>query len=235
MAYRRVLLKLSGEGLLGEKSFGIDYETVARFSEEVRAVHELGIQIAIVIGGGNMVRGSSLVSQGMERSSADFMGMLATIMNAISLQAALEEIGISTRVLSALPVNPVCEPFIRRKAIRHLEKNRVVILAGGTGNPFFTTDSAAALRAAELDCEVLIKGTQVDGVYSADPKKSKDAKRYDIISYQKVLNDNLKVIDATAISLARESKIPIVVCSMHKKRALLDVLEGRGIHTLIKE
>lgn len=235
MAYRRILLKLSGEALLGEKSFGVDYETVARFSEEVKAVYDLGVQVAIVVGGGNMVRGSELVNQGMDRSSADSMGMLATVMNGISLNSALGELGVESRVLSAFPIMPVCEPFIRRKAIKHLEKNRIVILSAGTGNPFFTTDSAAALRAAELDCEVLIKATQVDGVYSADPKKNDNAKRYDILSYQKVLSDNLRVIDATAISLARESQTPIVVCSIHKKRALLDVLEGRGVHTLIKE
>ncbi len=234
MAYKRVLLKLSGEALLGEKSFGVDYKAISRFSEEIKSVYEVGIQIAIVIGGGNIVRGSTIAEQGMDRSRADFLGMLATIMNAISLQTALEKIGVDVCVLSAIPMISICQPFTRREAIKHLEKKRVVILAGGTGNPFFTTDSAAALRSAELDCDVLAKGTQVDGVYTADPRKEKNAKRYDTLSYKQVLNDDLQVMDAAAISLARENNIPIIVFSIHEKKAFLNVLEGRGAHTLIK-
>ncbi len=233
--YRRVLLKLSGEAMMGSGPSGIDYPEVTRIANEIRGVHAKGFEVCIVIGGGNLVRGAAAAKSGMERASADYMGMLATVINALALQNSLEQLGSPTRVLSAIPMASVCEPYIRRRALRHLEKGRVVIFAAGTGNPFFTTDSAAALRAAEMNCDALLKGTQVDGVYSADPRTDKKAKRYDRLSYMDVLSKDLKVMDASAVSLARENKIPILVFSIHESGALANVLAGKGTWTTITE
>ncbi|BBK37338.1 uridylate kinase [Allostella sp. ATCC 35155] len=232
-AYRRVLLKISGEALLGNREYGLDGDTIGRIAREVRQVHDLGVEICAVIGGGNIFRGVSGAAAGMERASADYMGMLATVINALSLQNALERAGVSTRVQSAIPMASVCEPYIRRRAIRHMEKKRVVIFAAGTGNPFFTTDTAAALRASEMGCDALLKATKVDGVYSADPVKVKDAERYDRLSYMEVLSRDLKVMDASAISLARENGIPIVVFSIYTHGAFAEVVQGRGRFTII--
>ncbi len=231
--YRRVLLKLSGEALMGPGEYGLDPETVRRLGQEIKTVHSRGVEVCLVIGGGNIFRGVSGAAAGMERASADYMGMLATVINSLAVQSTLERMDVPTRVLSAIPMATVCEPYIRRRAIRHMEKGRVVICAAGTGNPFFTTDTAAALRATEMGCEALLKGTQVDGVYSADPKKVKDAKRYDRLSYLECLSQDLKVMDAAAISLARENKIPILVFSLHNPGALADVVSGKGRFTII--
>ena len=233
--YRRVLLKISGEALMGKGEYGLETETVTRIAGEVKAVRETGAQVCLVIGGGNIFRGVSGAASGMERSSADYMGMLATVINALSMQSALERIGVQTRVQSAIPMATVCEPYIRRRAIRHMEKGRVVIFAAGTGNPFFTTDTAAALRASEMGCDALLKGTQVDGVYTADPKKVKDAVRYERLCYQEVLAKDLKVMDASAISLARDNRIPILVFSIHAAGAFAEVVAGRGHYTIITE
>ncbi len=233
--YRRVLLKISGEALMGEGEYGIDHDTVERISADIRQVHELGAEVCLVIGGGNIFRGIAGAAAGMERASADYMGMLATVINALAMQNALERAGVETRVLSAIPMTTISEPYIRRRAVRHLEKGRVVIFAGGTGNPFFTTDTAAALRAAEMGCEALLKGTQVDGVYSADPQCNADAIRYDSLDYLEVLAKDLKVMDATAISLARENKIPILVFSIHNSGTFAEVLKGGGTRTIICE
>jgi uridylate kinase len=234
--FRRVLLKMSGEALMGAGEFGHDASVLNRLAEEVRSVHALGVEQCLVIGGGNIVRGDTVsASQGIERVNADYMGMLATVINALAVQSVLERLGLHTRVLSAIPMAAVCEPYIRRRAIRHMEKGRVVICAGGTGNPFFTTDTAAALRAAELGCDALLKGTKVDGVYSADPVKDASAVRYDRLTYHDVLARDLKVMDASAIALARESAIPIIVFSLSRPGGLLDVLRGKGPHTMISE
>jgi uridylate kinase len=233
--FRRVLLKMSGEALMGDRGFGHDPSTLNRLAEEVRSVHAQGIEQCLVIGGGNMVRGDQYVANGIERTTGDYMGMLATVINALAVQSVLEQAGLQTRVLSAIPMASVCEPYIRRRAMRHMEKGRVVICAGGTGNPFFTTDTAAALRAAELDCDALLKGTKVDGVYSADPLKDPQAVRFDRLTYHEVLAKDLKVMDASAISLARESAIPIIVFSLRSAGALLRVLRGDGPHTMITE
>jgi uridylate kinase len=233
--YRRVLLKLSGEGLMGAQQFGFESDAMERIAEEVKTVRDMGVQICLVIGGGNIFRGLSGVATGIERASADYMGMLATVINALGVQSVLERIGVETRVLSAIPMASVCEPYIRRRAVRHLEKGRVVIFAAGTGNPYFTTDTAAALRAADMNCNALMKGTQVDGVYSADPKKVKDATRYDELSYKDVLTNDLEVMDASAISLARENGIPILVFSIHTPGAFAEVVAGRGKSTIIRE
>ena len=235
LRYRRVLLKISGEALMGERDYGLDWDTVREIAEDIKAVHALGAQICVVIGGGNIFRGLEGSVAGMERAGADYIGMLATVMNALALQNALEKLGVATRVLSAIPMQAVCEPYIRRRALRHLEKERVVIFAAGTGNPFFTTDTAAALRASEMGCDVLLKGTKVDGVYSADPYKVKDAVRYDRLSYLDVLSRDLQVMDASAISLTRENRIPILVFSLHNVGAFADVVQGRGKYTLINE
>ncbi len=234
LKFKRVLLKLSGEALMGSGEFGIDMPTCLKFASEIGTARAAGAEVCVVIGGGNIFRGMSGAAEGMDRSQADSMGMLATVMNALAMQNALESLGIQTRVQSAIRMESVCEPFIRRRAVRHMEKGRVVIFAAGTGNPFFTTDTGAALRAAEMGCDALLKGTQVDGVYTADPKLDKLATRYDTLSYQKVLVDNLKVMDPSAISLMRNSNIPIVVFSMHKAGNLLDILHGRGVFTIIK-
>ena len=233
--YRRILLKLSGEALMGRQDYGLESDMVTQIAGEIRAVHAQGIEIGLVIGGGNIYRGVGGASQGIERASADFMGMLATVINAIALQNALESAGAPTRVLSAISMREVCEPYIRRRAIRHMEKGRIVICAAGTGNPYFTTDTAAALRAAELGCEALLKATQVDGVYSSDPLADEGAERYDALSFHEVLARDLKVMDAAAISLARENKIPILVFSIHNSGALDDVVHHRGRFTVINE
>jgi uridylate kinase len=235
LRYRRALLKISGEALLGAGEYGVDFDTVRRIAEDVKEVHDLGAEICLVIGGGNIFRGISGATLGMERANADYMGMLATVMNALAMQSALEGIGLPTRVLSAIPMDTVCEPYIRRRALRHMEKGRVVIFAAGTGNPFFTTDTTAALRAAEMDCDCLLKGTQVDGVYAEDPKINPDAERFDRLSYHQVLAQDLKVMDAAAISLARENAIPILVFSIHNDGAFADVLRGTGRCTVIDE
>ena len=231
--YQRVLLKISGEALMGNRDFGLDRETVERVASEVKVVCDLGIEVCAVVGGGNIFRGMSAAARSIERATADYMGMLATVMNSLALQSALERIGVLTRVQSAIPMPQVCEPYIRRRAVRHMEKGRVVIFAAGTGNPFFTTDTAAALRASEMGCHALLKGTKVDGVYSADPVGTPDAVRFDRLSYREVLSRDLKVMDATAISLARENKIPILVFSITSAGGFADVIEERGKFTII--
>ncbi|HYB08651.1 MAG TPA: UMP kinase [Alphaproteobacteria bacterium] len=233
--YNRVLLKISGEALMGPREYGLDWDTVNAIGKDIQAVHAIGIEICIVIGGGNIFRGIQGSVAGMERAGADYIGMLATVMNSLALQNALEKLGVPTRVLSAIPMQSVCEPYIRRRALRHLEKGRVVIFAAGTGNPFFTTDTAAALRASEMGCDVLLKGTKVDGVYSADPLKTPDAVRYDRLTYLEVLSRDLQVMDASAISLTRENHIPILVFSLHNPGAFADVVQDRGKFTLISE
>ena len=230
--YRRVLLKVSGEALMGDGEFGIDLETVERIAQEVKSATELGVEVCMVVGGGNIFRGLSMAARGMERASADYMGMLATIMNALAVQNSLEAIGAQTRVMSAIEMQSICEPYIRRRAIRHLEKGRVVIFAGGTGNPFFTTDTGAALRAAEMGCEALFKGTQVDGIYSADPKKDPNAERYDRITYRDILTKDLQVMDQAAVSLTRENGIPIVVFSLQD--GIVGALTGQGKYTVVE-
>ncbi len=231
--YSRVLLKISGEALMGAQGYGLEPATVDRIAAEIRRAHALGIELCLVIGGGNIFRGLAAAAEGMERTQADYMGMLATVMNALGMQSALERQGVQTRVQSAIPMAAVCEPYIRRRAMRHLEKGRVVIFAGGTGNPYFTTDTAATLRAMEMGAEAIFKGTQVDGVYDADPRTDPDARRFSEISYQKVLTRDLKVMDASAIALARDNALPIVVFSLHEDGGLTDVLCGRGRFTRV--
>jgi uridylate kinase len=235
LPYRRILLKCSGEALMGDTPYGVDFGTVHRIAQEIKTVVDVGVQVCLVIGGGNIFRGVSGATQGMARASADYMGMLATVINALAMQHTLDNLGVPTRVLSAIPMTSVCEPYIRRRAVRHLEKGRVVIFAAGTGNPFFTTDTAAALRAAEMGCHALLKGTKVDGVYSADPTRDRHARRYEVLSYMDVLSRDLKVMDAAAVTLARENKIPIMVFSLFQPGALADVVRGRGRFTLITE
>jgi len=233
--YRRVLLKISGEALMGPGEYGLDAQTVVRVAGEIKSVLAMGVEVAVVIGGGNIFRGVSGAAKGMERASADYMGMLATVINALAMQNALEQQSVHTRVLSAIPMSTVCEPYIRRRAIRHLEKKRVVIFAAGTGNPFFTTDTAAALRASEMGCDALLKATKVDGVYSADPKKDPTATRYDRLGYLEVLARDLGVMDASAISLARENHIPILVFSIQEPGGFADVMQGRGRCTIVSD
>ena len=233
--YKRILLKLSGEVLMGDQQFGIDPSFVAELAKEVKAAKETGLEICLVIGGGNIFRGMAGAAQGMDRAQADYMGMLATVMNALAMQNALEQLGVQTRVQSAIQMDAVCEPVIRRRAERHLEKGRVVIFAAGVGAPYFTTDSGAALRAAEMRCDALFKGTSVDGVYDSDPKKNADAKRFETVSYDRVLADNLKVMDASAVALCRDNDIPIVVFSIREKGNLARVLAGDGVQTIVKE
>jgi uridylate kinase len=233
--FNRILLKLSGEVLMGEGQFGIDPDTVARLAEEIKEAVESGFSLCLVVGGGNIFRGLAGAAKGFDRTSADYMGMLATVMNALAMQNALEKIGVDTRVQSAIPMATVSEPYIRRRAVRHMEKGRVVIFAAGTGNPFFTTDTAAALRAAEMSVDCMLKGTQVDGVYSADPRKDKKAKRYDALTYMDVLSQDLQVMDASAISLARENRIPIIVFDIHKPGSFADTMCGQGTFTIIKD
>ena len=233
--YRRVLVKVSGEALMGEGQFGIDIATVDRIAKDVAEAAATGVQLCMVVGGGNIFRGLAGSAKGIDRATADYMGLLATVMNALALQAGLERAGVASRVQSAIAMNNVCEPYIRRRAIRHMEKGRVVIFAAGTGNPFFTTDTAAALRAAEMNCDAMMKAAQVDGVYSADPKKDPNAVRYDSLSYHDVLARDLKVMDASAISVSRENGIPILVFSLGDSGALARVLAGRGRAAIIEE
>jgi uridylate kinase len=232
--YKRVLLKISGEALMGEADYGLDPEAVERIAADVRQVHEMGVQACLVIGGGNIFRGLRAAATGMDRATADYMGMLATVINSLAMQSALEKLGVTTRVQSAIPMATVAEPYIRRRAVRHMEKGRVVIFGAGTGNPFFTTDTAAALRASEMGCDALLKGTKVDGVYDADPVEVKDAKRYDRLNYLEVLTKDLGVMDHAAISLARENDIPILVFSIYEPGAFAEVLGGGGRYTIIE-
>ena len=231
--YNRILLKISGESLMGERQLGLDPAMVNRVASEIATIVDYGVEVCVVIGGGNIFRGVSGAANGMERATADYMGMLATVMNALAMQSSLEQNGLQSRVQSALPISAVCEPYIRRRAVRHMEKKRIVIFAAGTGNPFFTTDTAAALRATEMGCDAILKATKVDGVYEADPEQNKNAKRYDALSYLEVLSRDLKVMDAPAISLAKENSIPILVFSIQKPGTLADVVRGDGLHTLI--
>lgn len=231
--FKRVMLKISGEALMGDQGFGLHPPTVERIAREVKSVHDLGVEICLVIGGGNIFRGLQGSAQGMERATADYMGMLATVMNALAMQGALESHGIHTRVISAIPMDQVCEPYIRRRAVRHLEKKRVCIFAAGTGNPYFTTDTAATLRANEMSCEAIFKGTQVDGIYDKDPKKNDDAERYKVVSYDEVLQKNLKVMDASAIALARDNNKPIVVFSLNEPGGFAGILRGEGNYTKV--
>jgi len=232
--YHRVLLKLSGEALMGEHQFGIDPNIVKRIAQEVKELHDTGVEVAMVIGGGNIFRGASLSQEGLHRVTGDHMGMLATVINALALQDAMESHGLYVRVMSALPIHNVCEDFIRRRAIRHLEKGRIVIFAAGTGNPFFTTDTAASLRGIEVGADVVIKGTKVDGVYSSDPVKDPAAVLYEKLSYDEVINDRLAVMDTTAIVLCRDNKIPIRVFNMNKQGALMRVIMGENEGTLVE-
>ena len=232
---KRVLLKVSGEALMGQRDYGLEPETVDRLAEEIEAVHGMGVELCLVIGGGNIFRGVSGAARGMDRAAADHMGMLATVMNALAVQNALEKRRVPTRVQSAIPMAAVCEPYIRRRAVRHMEKGRVVILAAGTGNPFFTTDTAAALRACEIGCDALLKGTKVDGVYDADPIKHPDAKRYERLTYHEVLSRDLGVMDHSAISLARENHIPILVFSIAEPGAFAKVISGEGRFTVVAD
>ena len=232
---KRVLLKVSGEALMGPLEYGLDGDTLLRIANDVAEVSGAGHQVCLVIGGGNIFRGMSAAARGMDRAQADYMGMIATVMNALGVQNALERIGLPTRVQSAIPMASVCEPYIRRRAMRHMEKGRVVIFAAGTGNPFFTTDTAAALRAVEMGCDFLLKGTQVDGVYSADPRKDPAAERYEELTYHDVLARDLSVMDAAAISVARENGLPIVVFNIHAAGAFAQVMRGEGRFTTIRE
>ena len=231
----RVLLKLSGEVLMGDQQFGIDPAFVLELAREVKAARDTGLEICLVIGGGNIFRGMAGAAQGMDRAQADYMGMLATVMNALAMQSALEQLGVETRVQSAVQMDQVCEPVIRRRAERHLEKGRIVIFAAGVGAPYFTTDSGAALRAAEMNCDALLKGTSVDGIYDSDPKKNTGAKRYETVSYSKVLADDLKVMDASAVALCRDNNIPIVVFSIREKGNVVKVLSGEGTQTIVTD
>jgi uridylate kinase len=233
--YKRVLLKISGEALMGEREYGLDPECVARIAAEVKAVNDTGVEVCLVIGGGNIYRGLSGAVAGMDRATADYMGMLATVINSLALQNAIEKLGVDTRVLSAIPMATVSEPYIRRRALRHIEKGRVVIFAAGTGNPFFTTDTAAALRASEMGCHALMKGTKVDGVYSADPVKDSAAYRYKTLNYMDVLSRDLGVMDHSAISLARENHIPVVVFSIVEPGGFAKVVCGEGQFTIVKD
>ena len=231
--YKRVLLKISGEALMGPQGFGLHPPTVEKIAAEIKKVHDKGVEVCLVIGGGNIFRGLQGSAQGMERTTADYMGMLATVMNALAMQSALEALGVYTRVISAIPMDQVCEPYIRRRAVRHLEKGRVCIFAAGTGNPYFTTDTAATLRASEMSCEAIFKGTKVDGVYDSDPVTNPDAKFYDRVSYDEVLARNLRVMDASAIALARENKLPIIVFSLEAEGGMSGVVSGKGRFTVV--
>lgn len=231
--YKHILLKLSGEALMGNKDFGIDLKTINIVTKQILQIFNYGIKISIVVGGGNIFRGISAEESGMDRTSADYTGMMATVINSLLLQNSLEKLGIPTRVLSAIKMDTICEPYIRRRAIRHIEKNRIVIFAAGTGNPFFTTDTAAALRASEMSCDVIFKATKVDGIYSSDPKKNKKAKKFSKLSYNDVIKKDLKIMDTSSILLSRDNKISIVVFSMHEKDSLINVSIGKGNFTLI--
>ncbi|MCY4300259.1 MAG: UMP kinase [Aestuariivita sp.] len=231
--FKRVMLKISGEALMGDQSFGLSPPTLERIAKEVASVNELGVEICMVIGGGNIFRGLQGSAQGMERTTADYMGMLATVMNALAMQSALEQNGVYTRVISAITMNEVAEPYIRRRAVRHLEKGRVCIFAAGTGNPYFTTDTAATLRASEMSCEAIFKGTRVDGVYDKDPEKNEDARRYDRVSYDECLSNRLGVMDASAIALARDNDLPIIVFALDEPGGFHGILAGKGTYTLV--
>ena len=231
--FKRVLLKISGEALMGDQGYGLHPPTVERIAAEVKTVHDLGAEICMVIGGGNIFRGLQGSAQGMERTTADYMGMLATVMNALAMQSSLEGQGVHTRVVSAIPMDQVCEPYIRRRAVRHLEKKRVVIFAAGTGNPYFTTDTAATLRASEMACEAIFKGTQVDGIYDKDPKQHADAVRYDAVTYDEVLQKRLKVMDASAIALSRDNNLPMIVFSLDEPGGCRGILSGNGTYTKV--
>jgi uridylate kinase len=235
LKYRRVLLKVSGEALMGERDYGLDPAVVARIADEIGSVHALGVEVCVVIGGGNIFRGVSGAAVGMERASGDYMGMLATVINSLAMQNELERHGVPTRVQSAISMQSVCEPYIRRRAIRHLEKGRVVIFGAGTGNPFFSTDTAAALRASEMGCDALLKATKVDGVYDADPHRVPGAKRFDRLTYHDVLARDLQVMDAAAVSLARENRIPILVFSIFENGGFAEVVQGRGRFTIVAD
>lgn len=235
LAFNRVLLKLSGEALMGEQEFGIDNTIVAQYCQEVKAAVDAGLEVSIVIGGGNIYRGLNAAETGIERVQGDYMGMLATVINGMAIQAGLECVGVSTRLLSAIKMEQICEPFIRRRAIRHIEKGRVVIFGAGTGNPYFTTDTAAALRAVEIQADVILKGTRVDGIYTADPEKDKTATRYDEVSFDEAITRNLKVMDMTAFALCKENKIPIIVFDMNQKGNLLKIAQGdTKVGTIVK-
>jgi len=235
LKYRRVLLKISGEALMGERDYGLDPAMIARIAEEISSVHALGAELCLVIGGGNIFRGLSGTAVGMDRAAGDYMGMLATVINSLAMQNELERRGVTTRVQSAISMQAICEPYIRRRALRHLEKGRVVIFGAGTGNPFFTTDTAAALRASEMGCDALLKATKVDGVYDSDPMRNPKARRFDRLDYHEVLTRDLQVMDAAAISLARENRIPILVFSIFENGGFAEVVQGRGRYTIIEE
>ncbi|MFL2798384.1 MAG: UMP kinase [Paracoccaceae bacterium] len=234
ISYKRVLLKISGEALMGDLSYGLNPPTVERIAQEIKIVHQMGIEVCMVIGGGNIFRGLQGSAQGMERTTADYMGMLATVMNALAMQSALEGLGVHTRVISAIPMDQVCEPYIRRRAVRHLEKERVCIFAAGTGNPYFTTDTAATLRATEMGCEAILKGTKVDGIYDKDPVQHADAKRYNSVSFDEVLQKRLAVMDASAIALARDNSLPIIVFSLNEEGGFKSILSGEGSFTIVE-
>ena len=234
MVYKRILLKLSGEALLGDRSYGIDPKRIAQYAKDIKSILDLGVEVAIVIGGGNIFRGVSASSNGIDRVQGDYMGMLATVINGMALQSSLEEEKIDTRLQTAIKIEAVAEPYIKRKAVRHLEKKRVVIFGGGTGNPFFTTDSAAVLRAIEVSADVILKGTRVDGVYDSDPEKNEKAVKFDFISFSDLIGKNLKVMDSTAFTLSQENNLPIVVFNMNKPGNLLKLIKGDKIGTLIK-
>ena len=233
LRYSRVMLKISGEALMGDQGYGLHPPTVERIAREVQSVQAMGVEVCMVIGGGNIFRGLHGSAQGMERTTADYMGMLATVMNALAMQSSLEKLGIHTRVISAIPMDQVCEPYIRRRAVRHLEKKRICIFAAGTGNPYFTTDTAATLRASEMRCEAIFKGTKVDGVYDSDPKLNPDAVRYERISYDQVLADHLEVMDASAIALARDNDLPIIVFSLDEPGGFRTIVLGGGTYTRV--
>lgn len=235
MKYKRVLLKLSGEALMGDKSFGIDPQRIAQYAADVKKVVDSGVQVAIVIGGGNIFRGLQASENGIERAQGDYMGMLATVINGMALQSALESAGMFTRLLSAIKMEQICEPYIRRRAMRHLEKGRVVIFGAGTGNPYFTTDTAASLRAIEIEADVILKGTRVDGIYSADPEKDATATKFDTISFSQVYKESLNIMDMTAFTLCKENKLPIIVFDMNKPGNLTRVLQGENIGTLVTD
>jgi uridylate kinase len=233
--YKRVLLKLSGEALMGDKSFGFDNQVIAQYAKDIKSIVELGVQVAIVIGGGNIYRGMNEAETGIERAHGDYMGMLATVINGMAMQAGLEKIGVYTRLQSAIKMEQIAEPYIRRRAIRHVEKGRVVIFGAGTGNPYFTTDTAGSLRAIEINAEVILKGTRVDGIYTADPEKVPDAKKYETITFQECISQNLRVMDMTAFTLCMENQLPIIVFDMNKPGNLLRVVRGEKVGTLVKD
>jgi len=234
MKYRRILLKLSGESLMGDKQFGIDNNMLSQYADDIKEVVDHGVEVAVVIGGGNIFRGLQAAEGGMDRVQGDYMGMLATVINSMALQAALEGKGVNTRLQSAIKMEAICEPFIRRRAVRHLEKGRVVIFGAGTGNPYFTTDTAASLRAVEVEADVILKGTRVDGIYSADPEKDKNAVRFEKITFGQVFDQNLKVMDMTAFTLCHENKLPIIVFDMNLRGNLLKIIQGQHVGTLVE-